>query len=347
MDRLKALAIFKAVAEHGSFARAATALDLSPAAVTRTLQELESLLAVRLLQRTTRRVALTPVGEDVLARAQSLLASYDELSSMSSLCGAEPAGKVRLSAPAWLARHFLGGALAAYLASCPKVSLELKLRAGEAELLEEDADLSLCLAADLKPSLIARKLGQANVGLYASPAYLARKGEPSHPGQLPAHDGLTGGTARADPVWRFSAASGRAREQVAVKAVLNANQPEALLAAAVHGAGLALLPDFLAEEALASGQLRRLLPGWQAEPLSLHLVYASRKHQPLSVRRLMEALTEAFQQVEGCDPAAAVPPVTLARSATLAAPLPFARFSALPPRPLAAHASRAPQLMAA
>jgi len=297
MDRLKALAVFKTVVEQGSFARAADTLDLSPAVVTRTVQELEALLAVRLLQRTTRRVTLTAVGHDVLERARGLLASFDELSSMSSLCGAEAAGRVRLGAPAWLGRRLLGAVAAAYLASCPKVSLELRMHASESGLFEGDGDLALCLESELKPCWIARKVAQVSVGLYAAPAYLARRGEPATPDELAQHDGLAGGSARADATWHFQPADGGDMQPVEIRPVLHSNQPETLMSAAVHGAGIALLPDLLAEEAVASGKLRRLMPGWRAEPLSLHLAYESRQHQPLSVRKLIEVLASAFEDL--------------------------------------------------
>src|SRR5882762_9234894 len=128
MDRLKALGMFKAVVDKGGFARAAAELDVSCAVVSRTVQELELLLGVQLLQRTTRRITLTAVGQQVLTRAADLLDAYNELAALSSLSASEPSGIVRLAAPASYARRYLGHALAAFMARHPKVRVDLRMR---------------------------------------------------------------------------------------------------------------------------------------------------------------------------------------------------------------------------
>jgi DNA-binding transcriptional LysR family regulator len=298
MDRLQALSIFKAVVENGSFIGAANSLELSCSGVTRTVQGLEAQLGVRLLHRTTRRIALTSVGHDVLARVAGLLQSYDELEAVGRRSGAEPSGAIRLSAPALFGRHYLGPALAKFRQLCPRVLVGLDLRETSADAVPDGIDLALCLARDLRPNEIARRLAQVVVGIYAAPAYLERRGEPELPVELAEHDCLTSGTGRCSSTWSFTHASGGDRQSIPVRVAMHASQAEVLADAAVHGAGIVMLPAFMAEAAEAQGQLQRLLPGWQLDPMSIHIVYGSRKNQPLAVRRLIEHLVDVLGNAE-------------------------------------------------
>jgi DNA-binding transcriptional LysR family regulator len=172
MDRLKALSIFKAVVDNGSFVGAASSLDISCPVVTRTVQDLEALLGVRLLHRTTRRIWLTAIGRDVLDRVAGLLESYDELESIGRLSATEPSGAVRLAAPALFGRHYLGPALAEFRRRYPRVLVGLDLREGTGNTLDEGVDLALCLSGDLRPTQIGRRLSQIEVGVFAAPVYL-------------------------------------------------------------------------------------------------------------------------------------------------------------------------------
>lgn len=294
MDRLNALSIFKAVVDNGSFVGAANSLDVSCPVVTRTVQDLERLLGVRLLHRTTRRVGLTDAGQQVLDRVAGLLQAYDELESIGRMSAIVPSGAIRLSAPALFGRHYLGPAMASFRQRFPGVLVGLDLREGTGDALGEGIDLALCLAADLRPSQIARPLAQVMVGVYAAPTYLKRRGEPVLPAELAEHDCLTSGTGRGSSNWSFTNESGGARHIVSVKVALQASHAEVLADAALHGAGIVMLPAFMAEEALAQGRLRRLLPGWWVDPMSIHIVYGSRKNQPVAVRKLIEHLVEVL-----------------------------------------------------
>jgi len=292
MDRLRALSVFKAVADNGSFVAAALALDISCSVVSRTVQDLETLLRVRLLHRTTRRLGLTSAGEDVLQRASGLLRSYDELESIGRLSASVPSGVIRMAAPASFGRHYLALALAAFRTRYPQVHVELQLCEGPINAIVEEVDLSLCLPEDLRPTQIARPLVCAEVGLYAAPSYLARSGEPAHPSQLVEHDCLTSTAARTFAAWSFEQEGSGGPCSVSVKRTLQANHFDLLADAAVHGAGIVMLPAFIAQAAVNLGQLRRIMAGWRVAPLALHLTYTSRRNQPMSVRKLIEHLVE-------------------------------------------------------
>jgi DNA-binding transcriptional LysR family regulator len=322
MDRLSALAIFKSVVDNGGFARAAADLEVSCAKVTRAVQELEMLLGVQLLQRTTRRVALTTVGREVLSRAADLLDSYDALAALSSLSASEPSGSVRLVAPAAFSRRYLGPALADFMARYPKVWVDLRMRHGHIDVVNDEVDVMLCLRSDLRPSLIARRIGAAEVGLFAAPRYLAERGEPKHPHDLLHHNCLTCEDTAGGSGWKFRQRISAEAVEVPVKGAMRSSHADALVGAAVHGAGVVLLPVFMVEEAAARGALRRLLPDWTSEPLALHLAYHSRLNQPLCVRKLIDHLVQVLGDVPG---AQETPPVAPRK--------PFSSVSAPRPAP--------------
>jgi DNA-binding transcriptional LysR family regulator len=296
MDRLKALEIFKAVVDHGSFVKASDALNLSKPAVTRAIQELEAVLGVQLLLRTTRRISLTAVGHQVLLHTASLLQCYEAMAEASSLNSTEIAGDIKLIAPVSYGMRRLGPALAEFMAAHPKVRVDLRLADGPAALLENHADLALCVAGSLSPSLIARRVSSVHVGLFASPVYLARRGTPQHPLDLLEHDCLIHDGA-AGSQWTLVNDISEERIPVAVRGTLNSNNGDALVGAAIHGAGLVRLPDFYVDSAVARGELVQVLEDWTCPAVDLSLAYVSRQHQPLRVRKLIEHLATALGDV--------------------------------------------------
>jgi len=340
MDRLNALATFKAVVEHRSFTKAANALGLTPPVVTRRVQELEDLLGVRLLNRSARSITATPLGEEALSRAATLLATYDELESLVSVGVSEARGIVRLAAPDFYARRHLGVALASYVSSHPQVSIDLRLRADGSEALDDDVDLLLCLERDLRPSLIARRVAVVPVSAFASATYLARKGVPQHPSDLVAHDCLTWEGGRSGATWRFSHFATGQHHTIATHGALRSTSAELLMHAAAHGAGVVIAPTLVAEEAVASGTLLHLLPEW-GTGLSMHLAYQSRRHQPLSVRRLVDHLARVLDADQ--DIARSAPRPHLSESAPMEMPTPPGRLKAAAlANPLARDAKATP-----
>jgi DNA-binding transcriptional LysR family regulator len=294
MDRLNALATFKAVVDCGGFARAAADLDVSCAKVSRTVQDLELLLGVQLLQRTTRRVSLTSVGQQVLMRAVDLLDSFDELTALSSLSAKEASGIVRLAAPAAFARHLIGPALADFMCRFPLVEVDLRTRDGLVDLFDDEVDVMLCLRNDLRESLIARRVGSARVGVFAAPAYLARRGEPLHPDDLADHNCLSCDDIAGGASWRMSGIGDGALRDVPAKGSMRCSHADVLVATALHGAGIALLPHFMVDEIVAQGGLKPLLSGWVCEPLPIQLAWGSRRNLPLGVRKLIDHLAAAL-----------------------------------------------------
>lgn len=295
MDRLKALEIFAAVAERSSFTRAAASLDLSTPVVTRAVQELEQSLGLRLLQRSTRRVSLTREGEAALARARGVIGAYAALMHSSHQHGAEMAGDIRLSAPASFGAARLAPLLAGFMAQHPQVRIDLVL--GDALDAMEDggADLALRIALALPEHLVARRIGEVAMGMYAAPAYLRARGLPQHPDELSGHDCVVHSGPNSGRAWQFSHPVTQERNQPVLRQALRANHVEALMAAALLGQGLAVLPRVLADPAVARGELQPVLAAWDCPAPGIFLVYRERQHQPLRVRKLIEHMALAFE----------------------------------------------------
>lgn len=295
MDRLKALEIFAAVAERNSFTRAAASLDLSTPVVTRAVQELEQSLGLRLLQRSTRRVALTREGEAALARARCVLATYETLMHSSHRHGAEVAGDIRFSAPASFGAARLAPLLAGFMAQHPQVRIDLVLGDALESMDDGGVDLALRIALVLPEQLVARRIGEVPMGVYAAPAYLRARGLPRHPDELGGHDCVVHSGPSSGRAWQFSHPVTQERTQPVLRQSMRANHVEALMAAVLLGQGLAVLPRVLADPAVARGELQAVLAAWDCPAPGIFLVYRERQHQPLRVRRLIEHLAQAFE----------------------------------------------------
>lgn len=294
MDRLRTLAIFKAVAEMGSFINAADALGISASVVSRAVAGFETALGVRLFERTTRHVALTAEGRTALDQALAVLQAYDELMASGHHGATEVVGEVRMTAPPSFVRA-VGPAIAGFLAQHPKVKVDLQLRDAPADLVQEGIDLALRIAWDLPDSLIARRIGSAPLGLFAAPSYLARRGVPKHPNDIGQHDCLRyNGFGKSVP-WTFEHPTTGERFLPNVAGKLATNSGEALMSAAVHGAGIAVLPWYLAAQPVAEGLLQPVLAEWSAPDLEFFITYSSRRNQPRRVRALIEWLAKHFE----------------------------------------------------
>ena len=294
MDRLRTLEIFKAVAERGSFSKGAESVGVSCSVATRAVQDLEESLGARLLQRSPRRIALTVVGQEVLQRAADLLDHYRDIEAVSSLTARDPSGVVRVVAPASYASALLSTSLAEFRSLNPKIAVELRAADDDAETIDDEADVALCVGHPIRPTLIARHVGATSLRLYASPSYIARHGMPVHPSDLPQHECLTWSGARRGQGWSLRHVASGVPYQVDIDSAAHSNSLQVIVSAALHGAGIALLPHVIAQDLMRQQRLAPLMHAWQAEPLDVCLAYSSRRHQPLRVRRLVDHLRESL-----------------------------------------------------
>lgn len=289
MNPFEDMRIFSQVMESGSFTAAADKLGLSKQFVSRRLMALEERLGVRLLNRSTRRLDPTPLGQSYYESALRLLAEVEQVEQGIAGQTSEPRGTVRLSAPLSFAVAHLGELLPAFLQRYPQVSVEVDLSDRSVDLLAEGYDLALRIGVLEDSTLIARRLAAIERVYCASPDYLQRCGTPSRPDELASHDCLPYGHGR-QVQWRF-VEQGKARV-VTVCGRMRANNGDLLREAAISGMGITYLPTFIVGEALAEGKLVAVLQDFAPEPLQLSAVYPQHRQSARPVQALIEFLRE-------------------------------------------------------
>ena len=289
MNPFEDMRIFSQVMESGSFTAAADKLGLSKQFVSRRLMALEERLGGRLLNRSTRRLDPTPLGQSYYESSLRLLNKVEQVEQGIAGQTSEPRGTVRVSAPLSFAVAHLGCLLPEFLERYPQVSVEVDLSDRSVDLLGEGYDLALRIGVLEDSTLIARRLAAIDRVYCASPDYLARKGTPSRPDELTDHDCLPYGHGR-QVQWRFLE-QGKLRV-VTVCGRMRANNGELLRDAAIKGMGITYLPTFIVGEALASGQLVPVLQDFVTEPLQLSAVYPQHRQSARPVQALIEFMRE-------------------------------------------------------
>lgn len=299
MDRLQTLRVFQRVADEGSFAAAARALDLSPAVVTRLVADLEAHLGARLLQRTTRRLALTEAGQAYLERLRPILQDLDDADALVNTLTAEPTGLLRVQTVPALATHVLAPMLAGFRSAYPRIRLLIDVD-NRADPPIEDHDVTLLgVPEDFDAQVVARRLISGTEAiLVASPAYLARRGTPTHPSELTGHDCLrvAEGALQQGP-WRlFRPDAPDQTVEVDITPVLWSNHTDTLIRAALDGAGITPTTVELVAPHLSSGALVRVLSPWISGRLALYAALPSRKYLPQRTRVFLDYLTDYTRQ---------------------------------------------------
>lgn len=290
---LEGLAIFAKVVEHRSFAGAASDLAVSKATVSKAVGRLERRIGARLLNRTSRRLALTEAGHTLAARAQAVLAEAEAAEAECLSRAAEPRGSVRLAAPMSFGLRAVADLLPDFLAAHPFVSVDLHLSDDLVDLVGGGFDVALRIAALADSSLKARRLAPVERIAVAAPAYLARNGEPRHPADLASHPCLTYAYSPTPETWRFRHVSGE-EAQVRPKGPLRANNADALVPALCAGLGVAVQPVFIVAEALREGRLVQVLGEWSPPPVALHLVQPPGGPRPVRVELFCDYLAKTL-----------------------------------------------------
>jgi len=287
------LAIFAKVVELRSFAAAASELSLSKATVSKAVGRLEQRLGARLFNRTSRRLALTDAGQKLSGHAGRLLAFGEAAENEALAQAVAPRGLVRLAVPMTFGVKAVAPILPEFLAQYPDVAIDLHLGDAMVDLIGEGFDLGLRIASLPDSSLIARRLCAMPRYTVASPAYLKRHGRPTHPMHLAQHRCLGYAYLSTPDVWHYTNARG---EQASVRpgGPLRVNNGEALLPALLAGLGIADLPGFIVDDALATGAVEMILKGWKQNEGAVHLVMPSRGPRPARVELLADFLTRQF-----------------------------------------------------
>jgi DNA-binding transcriptional LysR family regulator len=293
MDRLAAMEAFVAVAECGSFSKAAERLHSSKSVVSRQIGALETELGARLLHRTTRALTLTEAGRSYLERATRILADLAEANASIGQLQTAPRGRLRVNAPMSFGFLHLAPALPEFLTRYPDVAVELTMNDRFVDLVDEGFDVAVRLGKLDDSSLVARRLAPMRRAVCAAPAYLQKRGTPMSPDDLKAHECLCYTNLGLSQEWRFVRPDGRPWP-VEVHGRLHANNGDALRAAALRGFGLAVLPSFLVGGDVRSGALVSLLEPFMPQDSAVYAVYPHARHLSPKVRAFVDFVAERF-----------------------------------------------------
>jgi DNA-binding transcriptional LysR family regulator len=292
MDKLTGMAVFARVVEAGSFTAAAAQLGMSRSAVSKAIAGLEDRLGARLLNRTTRRLALTEVGHAFYQRSARIVAEAEDAELAVSSLQATPRGTLRVNAPVSFGTMHLAPALADFLRRYPELRVDIGLADRIVDLLEEGWDLAVRVGAMPDSSLIARRLADNHMVICAAPAYWRRRGRPREPRDLAHHACLTYAYQHNPNEWPFAGPDGRFT--VRVEGPLMSNNGDLSRAAALAGLGVVALPCFLCGPDLAAGRLEPVLGAWMPPPTGIHAVYPHARHLSVKVRAFLDFLAERF-----------------------------------------------------
>lgn len=294
MSRVGELETFIQVVDDGSFSAAARSLGVSKSHVSKTISRLEERLGARLLNRTTRKLNLTDVGQAFLDRGRAIMGELDEAERAVTALQTEPRGVLRVSAPFSFGLRHLIPVVNEFMGRHPDLRVELALDDRRVDLMDEGFDLAVRIAAQLDDSsFIAKRLGRAQPFLLASPSYLAAHGTPTQPQDLTDHRCLRYAYLRSGATWVLTNAQGR-REVVRADGPFEVNNGDAILQAAEAGLGIGLLPDFICCDAVRAGRLVQVLPDWSLSEAGVWALYPHSRHLSAKVRLFIERMAEAF-----------------------------------------------------
>ncbi len=292
MDRFDAMRLFLRVAELGSFSAVALQAGVARSVVTRQIAALEAHLGVKLMARSTRRLALTSAGSAYLEKCRVILNLVEAAEADVAAERLTPRGNIRISLPLSFGLRRLAPLLLDFSQRHPEVSLDMDYSDRRINLIEEGIDLAIRITRRLEPGDVARKIGTGRMLVVAAPEYLARHGRPQHPAELAHHECLGYASVGSPLPWQFMV-DGQL-ESFPVRSRINANNGDVLTEAAAQGLGITLQPDFIAAGYLDAGRVERILADFAIPELGIYAMLPSNRHVPHRVRVLMDALAAAL-----------------------------------------------------
>jgi DNA-binding transcriptional LysR family regulator len=299
MDRFDAMQAFARVVEAGSFTKAADTLQVSRATVTQLVQQLETRLRVKLLNRTTRQVRVTADGAAYYERVLQLLADMEDAEAALSSSTAQPRGRLRVDVPSPLARLILIPALPAFHARYPEIQIEMGVSDRVVDVIADNVDCVVRGGEPTTPSLVARRVANLPIGAYAAPGYLQQHGVPAHPSELEnTHHRIVGFVwQRTGKPLTFDMQRGGERVSVQGRYVLAVDDGNACLAAGLASLGVLWLPRYMADAHAARGELTPLFADWRFDAMPLYVVYPPNRHVSVKVRAFVDWVVELTAQM--------------------------------------------------
>lgn len=298
MDRFDAMRAFARVVEAGSFTKAAQTLHMSKTTVTQLIQQLESRLRVRLLHRTTRKLGVTPDGAVYYERVIRLLADMEDAENSLSSAAMTPRGRLRVDVPSPLARLILVPALPAFHARYPDIQIDMGVSDREVDLIGDNVDCVLRGGQITDQSLIARHVGDLQIGVYVAPSYVERLGAPAHPRELQNTDHCIVGflSSRTSKINPLVLCSENERIEITGNYVLAVDDGNAYLEAGLVGLGVIALPNYMAAAHQAVGALIPLFTQWRISPMPLYLAFPPNRHVNAKLRVFIDWIVELMEQ---------------------------------------------------
>ncbi len=295
MDQLMAIRGFVRVVEAGSFTRAADSLDMPNATLSKQVQELEAHLGVRLLQRTTRRVTVTPEGRDYYEKTTRILRDLEDIDTSFDVARSKPRGHLRVDVGGSTARDVLVPALPGFTARYPDIRIDLGVSDRSADLISDNIDCVIRGGALDSSSLVARHIGDASLLTCAAPAYLKQFGTPAYPEELKnGHRLVSYLSPQNGRAFPFRFARGAEKLEIKVEHRVGVNESNAHLAAAVAGLGIVQTFGYAARAALESGVLVEILRPWRPPAYPFHVVYPQNRHVSQRLRVFIDWLLESL-----------------------------------------------------
>jgi DNA-binding transcriptional LysR family regulator len=293
VDRLTSMAVFVAAAEDGSLSSAARRFGLSASMAGKHVSSIETDLGVRLMQRSTRKLHLTDVGQAYYARCKRILEEYEDANREAGDAQQSVHGVLRVAAPITFGAMHLGEVVASYLAQNPRVGVEIMLNDRYVDLLAEGVDVAIRIGRLLDSDLVARRLAPCRMVVCAAPGFLERHGVPRTVPDLRRSPRLAFSEAISSGDWTLTDPAGQTHV-IDGPIRMTANNTQVLLAAALAGGGVTYGPSFVFGAAIAAGDLVALLPDHQATELTIHAVYPTKRHVSLKLRSFVEHLITSF-----------------------------------------------------
>jgi len=294
MDTLDGMETFVAVAKQKSFTGGAKVLGISTKLASKYIGQLETRLGAQLLNRTTRSVTLTETGTVYLARCINILEQVNELEGVIQAKQSELAGPIRIAAPTSFGSKELMKALDTFKSKNRRISIDLQLSDQRISIVEDGFDLAIRFG-DLEDSnLIARKLVDMRVVVFASPEYLKKRGVPKHPRALSSHDCMIFSSSVDPTHWKFN--EGRNTFAVPIKGTFRSNSPAAIVSMVLNGFGIGRVPIYILEEFIESGELVLLFEDYKIENFALNAIYPPSRHLTSRIRALIDHLVEHFSE---------------------------------------------------
>ncbi|ANL30162.1 LysR family transcriptional regulator protein (plasmid) [Rhizobium phaseoli] len=295
LERLTGLVAFARAGSVGSYAAAARALGISPSAVSKSVQRLEQRLGVSLFTRTTRSLMLTPEGRELHERALKLLKDAEAIEQVAMAARSEPSGTLRVAASLPIGIHLIAPALPAFCHLNPKVTVDLRLNDQIVDMVEQGIDVAVRVGDLADSRLLSRKLAPHRLCAFASPAYLAERGTPTHPDRLDGHDTIGLRYQSTGQVFRWPFRIGERTIEIVPRSNVIVDASDALIAALAAGAGIGMAATFAAAPHVERGELVPVLSEYSVERHNITALWPESRRTNPAVRAFVVQLQRTFQ----------------------------------------------------